>query len=319
MTLDRYETSAVRRRLEAGVEPRGEHQVSANRGVLFIFLFGCPFVGVGTWIILVGTKVIPVDPATVHAPYWVLTVAGLVFALSGLALWVGAVRQLLANRRRQEAARRYSSEPALLDYAWNPRGFKAARWKRPIKAAAFAGFLTLFLSMFNWWAFVEGGPWMVKIIVGLFDLVLFVLWWATIASVAGAIKFGGSQIEFAHFPYRLPEPIVIRWEQPTGIVRVNKGSFTLRCVEEWFERGGGKNDDSRHLVHEEVWSGTWHLEEPRPFDLGKWMELRFEPPADAPSTQLSAERPVFWELEVKLDLPGLDFKETYLVPIYSAH
>jgi hypothetical protein len=32
---------------------------------------------------------------------------------------------------------------------------------------------------------------------------------------------------------------------------------------------------------------------------------------------LSAEKPVFWEFEVKLDLPGLDFQETYLVPIYG--
>ena len=26
---------------------------------------------------------------------------------------------------------------------------------------------------------------------------------------------------------------------------------------------------------------------------------------------------MFWELEVKLDLPGLDFNETYLMPVYS--
>ena len=27
---------------------------------------------------------------------------------------------------------------------------------------------------------------------------------------------------------------------------------------------------------------------------------------------------MFWELEVMLDLPGLDFNDTYLVPIYGA-
>jgi hypothetical protein len=47
------------------------------------------------------------------------------------------------------------------------------------------------------------------------------------------------------------------------------------------------------------------------------MDLRFDLPADARSTQLAAEKPVFWELEVKLDLPLLGFKETYLVPVYS--
>jgi hypothetical protein len=158
------------------MERRGSLEATTGWGVLFVFLFGCPFVGAGTWIILIGTKTVPVDPGRVHAPYWVLTVAGAVFALSGLALWSMAARQLLVNRRRQQEARRYSSEPALMDYAWDPRGFNAPRWKRPVKVVLLAGFLTLFLSMFNWWAFIEKGPWMVKIVVGLFDLILFVLW-----------------------------------------------------------------------------------------------------------------------------------------------
>jgi len=68
-------------------------------------------------------------------------------------------------------------------------------------------------------------------------------------------------------------------------------------------------------------SGSWHLDEARTFESGEEIELRFDLPADARSTQLnpgdSAERAVFWELEAKLDLPGLDFEETYLVPIYA--
>ena len=52
--------------------------------------------------------------------------------------------------------------------------------------------------------------------------------------------------------------------------------------------------------------------------LREAVELRFEPDANALPTKLHADRPVFWELEVKLDLPGLDFEETYLVPVYAA-
>jgi len=35
------------------------------------------------------------------------------------------------------------------------------------------------------------------------------------------------------------------------------------------------------------------------------------------STRLSADKPVFWEFTVELDLAGFDFKETYLVPVYA--
>ncbi len=48
------------------------------------------------------------------------------------------------------------------------------------------------------------------------------------------------------------------------------------------------------------------------------MELCCDLPDDAVTTQLTANQPVFWELEVKLALPGLDFKETYLIPVYKA-
>jgi hypothetical protein len=80
-------------------------------------------------------------------------------------------------------------------------------------------------------------------------------------------------------------------------------------VEEW----GVKEQNQ-----EEIWSGAWILEQPRNFQLKDEVELRYELPVDAPATQLSAYRPVFWELEVKLELPGLNFKQSYLVPIYSA-
>jgi hypothetical protein len=44
---------------------------------------------------------------------------------------------------------------------------------------------------------------------------------------------------------------------------------------------------------------------------------RYELPPDARTTHLDAGKPLFWELEVKLELPGLNFNETYLVPVYG--
>ena len=51
--------------------------------------FGLLFLAAGTGIMGMGLGVIPVDPATVHAPMWVLAVCGLVFVLGGVAV-VGA-------------------------------------------------------------------------------------------------------------------------------------------------------------------------------------------------------------------------------------
>jgi hypothetical protein len=316
MNSMRLEISTQRKRLVGRTERRGSQTGLPTWGA---FVFGGMFVAVGTAILLVGLRVIPVDPQGVHAPWWVLTVMGSVFALAGLAVWSMAARQWRSAKRRREAEQRHPGEPALADYGWDITGFAPSRWSRAAKALAGAGGLTLFLSIFNYWAFFAEGPWMVKGVVTLFDLILIAVWWEACLKVGRAIKFGGLRIEFARFPYRPGEPVVVRWHPADGIVQGRRGSFTLRGVEEWFEHSGSGKNRSAHLVQEEFWRATWQLDEPRLFTRGEILELRFEPPTDAPGTRISSEKakPVFWEFEVKLDLPGLDFEEVYLVPVYG--
>jgi hypothetical protein len=282
------------------------------------FAFGSVFVAAGVPIILMGTKVLGVNPSSVHAPYWVLTAAGVVFALGGFWVWSMAWIQFAADRWRAEAARQYPNEPALADYPWHPDGFNVSEWPGLSKVFAMAMGMTVFLSIFNWVTFyMPNSPWIIKGITYLFDFIALGMWWMAAKQLGCALKFGHSRIEFSSFPCRIPDPVVIQWRPFGGIHHVNKGTFTLRCVEEWMEsRGYGKNR-SVTLVHEEVWSARWLLEQPRNLQLREQVELRYELPSSALPTNLSADKPFFWELEVKLDLPGLDFKETYLVPVYG--
>jgi hypothetical protein len=314
MKPDRYEClSTGPRRLSGTLQRRG---VKLGLPVWGGFLFGGVFVAVGTVIVLIGTKVLPVNPASVHAPWWVLTVFGVSFAAGGLMVWAMAGRQLAADRRRAQAIEQFPNDPALADYPWHSEGFEVSEWVGVAKSAALAVGITVFLSMFNWWAFGAGGPLMVKIITGLFDLMALGMWGQTGWKLIGALKFGRSRVGFARFPYSTSEPVILRWHSAQGISQVRKGSFTLRCVKEWMEVTGNGKNQNRTLVHEELWSAKWLLEQPRNLQLNEVVELRYDLPEDALPTQFSADMPVFWELEVKLDLPGPDFCATYLVPIY---
>jgi hypothetical protein len=174
-------------------------------------------VAAGTCIVLVGMKILPVDPSSVHAPYWVLTVAGMSFALGGIMVWGMAWQQFAANRQRRQATRKQSNEPALTDYQWNPNGFTASEWTSAAKAVVMPIGLSIFLSMFNWWAFFAHGDWMVKAMVILFDCIALFMWWQAAQRVGCALKFGQSRIVFTRFPYRLGEPVVIRWQAGRGI------------------------------------------------------------------------------------------------------
>jgi hypothetical protein len=312
MRFDRYEESSERKRLSGNVQAHGVQTGLSTAG---LFLFGLPFVGVGVWAGLAGAKLIPMDESKLNVPHWVLAMFGIVFALAGIMVWSMGWRQCRASRRSGELERR---DPALADYPWDTRGFTPPRWSRAAKGIGGMIFLALFLSMFNWWAFFAKGPLMVKIIVGLFDLVLVFVAWQVGMLVGRTVKFGPSRIEFARFPYRPGETVSLHWKVPEGMSRPAKGKFVLRCVEEWYEASGSGKNRKRSLVQEQVWGATAHLDHPQDVLAGKLEELRFDIPSEAAGTSLSHRdaRTVFWELAVELDLSGLDFEEKYLVPIY---
>jgi hypothetical protein len=271
---------------------------------------------VGTLLTLVGARIIPVKEGSVHAPWSLLSAIGVAFALGGVAVWSMAARQYRSNRRQFEARRFYRGNPAMTDYAWDPAGYSAPRWARAVRGVVAAIGVSLFLSIFNYWAFWGEGGRFVQIITLLFDLIGLAVWWGAVVQVVRAAKFGGSRVVGAEFPCHQRKPMRLRWQPASGIVQVNQGTFTLRCVEEWFESRGSGDTRSTTLVQEELWSATRQVEGVQHLARGGEIELNFEVPGDLPSTRLSAARPVFWELEVKLDLPGLDFEEIYLVPVY---
>ena len=212
----------------------------------------------GTLLILVGTKVLSVNPAKVHAPFWVLTVLGVVFLSPGLWMWDLARRQFSRGKQSRQAARLSPHERAFADYPWNPRGFESQRWAKAIKKLVGALFITLFLSAFNFWAFQKDAPGLLQAIVGLFDAFALFFWYVAVLAIGRAMKFGDSRIAFTSFPYRLDEPVVIHWQPPSGINLAKTGSFTLRVFRNGLKQAARQGsvtrthaggDLERHLAH----------------------------------------------------------------------
>lgn len=310
MSRDRFESSAIgRSRLPGRTAGRGR---KTGPGAL---IGAGAFLLAGIAVILIGTRTIAVDPSHVHGPYWIGTIVGTVFALAGLVAGRFAWQERMAESRRSKALLLRPDVPEMSDYCWDPGGYTPPRWRRAMTALGMAALLTLFLVPFNVAALREGGNIGLIAFVVLFDLVTVVLWGRAGLRLIATIKFGNSRIEFLKFPYRPGEPLALRWHASAGINHIRSGSFALRCVEETLHN---QDSDNGYVTLEEIWNGTWLIDQPGTLMPGENTELRCEVPEGTPSTRLGNLSPlVCWELEVKLDLAGLDFTEMYLVPIYQ--
>ena len=302
------------RRINGGVQ-RGYKL--AGFSALGGFLFGIPFVGMGIFVAMIGTGNFEVDPSTVHAPYGLITVFGAMFTFAGLLVWSMALRQLLGERRRRAMIETHQSA-AITDYPWDIRGYTPSRWAPVRNGITGVILLSCFSAIFGYIGLeVAGVPWWVQLICVLIVLLTLYVYYDTGVKAVRAIRFGASRIAFDNFPYQTDKPVTIKWVPPTALTQADSGSFTLRCVEEFYETTGSGDNRSTTLVHNELWHDTWLLERAQSFHPGEDITIRYEPPQGLPSTALSGDRTIFWEFEVKLKMPGPDFVATYLVPVYG--
>ena len=302
------------KRLKRNQEATGVHTGWSAAGYL---LFGLPFIAVGVWTGGMGFGLIPHDPEKLNAPLWSLGVFGTVFGAGGLMVWTMAFRRLQLKGKLKAMQVLYPGDPAMEDYPWDRTGFSPPRWA-PVRNAAFGlGFMVIFLSFFNWWAFASGdGPMLVKISVGFFDVLLIGGVFHTIYIALQALKFGETRLLYEQFPYGADEVVELKIQVPPVLREARSAKLSLRGIREFYEVTGSGKNRSKRLVHEAHFEGTQELTKK---DLGQWsnqISTFWALPADLRETDLTSSEPFYWELELALDLPGIDLAQRYLLPVY---
>ena len=91
-------------------------------------------------------------------------------------------------------------------------------------------------------------------------------------------------------------------------------------MQEFYEERRHGENRTRHLVHTQLWSEKQELSGA---EIGQWprfLNATFTIPVTAPGSHLATGvkgKPIFWELEMQLAVPGVDLKQRYLVPVYA--
>lgn len=243
---------------------------------------------------------------------------GLVFAGVGLLMLFHGFRGFLRKRAVAVRAAERPDEPWYYDHTWAPEGVRFSglgdMWKKLWFALVWLGFT----GGFAYLMFRQSADTFGILFIGIFTLVGFgVLGWA-IYDFARWCKFGSSRLRFGRFPFLQGETLEVYWSVPRGIKTYNSIDITLRAIEEKYEtRGSGKNR-SQQVVMYEIYNDHVRFDKEGELPAGsEELPITFPLPTDVPPTLLSERPPIYWEIEVKADAPGIDYYARFLVPVYA--
>ena len=280
-------------------------------------LFGLPFAGMGTFILLIGLRKVEVSPSKIHAPLWVISVCGLMFMLAGLwFIWHG-----LDGLRRKAKIRSVrttrASSPWLWDYEWQALGISDNKIKKVIHAFIMLVLVGTFLAPFHWWAFMSNDDsMMVKGIVIFFDLAFGLGGgYYLFHNLALFLKYGNGRLRFGNFPFFLGDKLsVVLVGLPS---QINQLQLDLRCIEEKYETIQRGQERESKVVCYQLYHEARILEGREVASSDKF-SLEWNLPEDPEFASTLSQRPArFWELEVKADTPGVDYHSRFLLPVYA--
>ncbi len=279
----------------------------------FLILFGGFFAamgGFGLYSILNGT-------ATGETGVGGMLIAG-VFMLIGLGIVFGGFYALTSAGRTSKLARQYPGQPWMHRKNWASGRIKDSNLGTAIAISIFA----LIWNGISWTAVIglisegtlEKEP--AAYFVFLFPLIGLGIIWGAVYQIIRYRKFGSSVFELAEIPGVIGGNLGGLVLTKVNLQPASGFHLTLRCIHKW-TTGSGKNSSTHR---ETLWESEQVLkEEAMPEDTTRSAlpVLFFIPYTCRETERISSRAEIYWELEAKADLPGADYKATFIVPVFK--
>ena len=151
-----------------------------------------------------------------------------------------------------------------------------------------------------------------------FDLVFVVLIFYVLYNFLKYAKYGSSKLRFSSFPYFLGNKFDATLVTSKPISTDDVIHTTLRFIEEKYEIRGSGDNKSSQVVTYQIYAEEKKISTTPNYQYGSLqIPISFDlPTGDQYKTQLSERPAKYWELEVKAQTPGIDYKSSFLLPIY---
>ena len=283
-------------------------------------LFGLPFAGMGIFIVLLSLGVIPCPDEKFHAPRMVVASFGGLFFLAGFFLIVNGLVDFLRESRGKSLQSQRPGERWNADYRWERPGIKDNA-RRQLIANFFnvSGFV-VFLFPFHWLVFsVKEVPGIFRVSIFFFDFIIAGFFMYCVYLLLKLLKYGTSFFRFNQFPFYLGEKLDGVIEISRSLQELNEMTVMVRCVAERYELRGTASDRSLVVVSYQIYGDTKKISSVQQYRSNILrIPLSFELPQDKKYETSLRDRPAkYWEMEVKSQVPGIDYSAIFFVPVYA--
>lgn len=282
-------------------------------------IFGMLFVGMGIFIVLMVTGVIPSRSAPRPRNIWPAGLAGGVFALAGMWVIIHGLSGVIAQRRARRMRVKYPDEPWRSDYAWDDRGVTDMQGRGVRQMLFGMMFMIAFAAPFNlvmYHGVKEGSK--AGFIFGCVNLFVAFYVAAFVYRLARWFKYGAGRIAFRRFPFHLGDRAELAYVPARRLKGVTRLSCTLRCIRESFVTTQVQGKTRTEIVSSVLHHETLELSgDALNASHDRSVPLSFHLPADAEPTRLLDRPPVYWQLQISAETPGIDLDSRFLVPIYA--
>ena len=230
---------------------------------------------------------------------------------AGLLIFIGfGLVPLWRYWCRKRRIARHPNESWYADSDWDPSGTVAGYARGTLLQCVYAPFFLLFACPLHWHYPVQAV---------VLDVVILL---PVVVLLAGPLKHGRSLLRFETFPFFLGEKLRARLVLSRPLDRFRNLKIELVCTREsWRTRAFRTyqgHTTMKGIETDELYTDSHTIDEPGKGGVARWeLPVEFDLPKLSYETDLGSTPRTSWMLKVTGDVPGLNYKAQFLVPVYA--
>lgn len=217
-------------------------------------------------------------------------------------------------RRRRRVRLSAGQDPWMADHDWEPSGTRDRGWRVPLTGVAIM-LMALSIALPVQFRIFGEGAWSFFLLIpglifGCTNLVLLLFFAALAAMLKDRWRIGPTRVEFARFPFRRGRDLEATFVGGKPFRDGTDLQVHLLCLQAVWE-----DDPKREHRQRRQRCLYVDRQQVRPGPDGR-ARLAFTLPSETPGTDLRAQEPVYWELDIRGKVAGVEWQEVFLVPVY---